>query len=199
MFNRLRNILRPAEQKSSRTSRLIAFESGGRARWTPRDYAALAREGELRRRRADDNWRRTGLEALSLDEVIEQFKERAAAYEDADGSDATEHLYDDLKHATDELQRRPGDQRRALFALYTDPDIRVRQAAASADAGAAIVATLIVRLTTLSVEQLTQRFIELVFEQKRAELYGEIAKLNRLLRQMWAVQDELKSRPGDEI
>lgn len=45
MFNRLRNILRPAEQKSSRTARLIAIESGGRARWTPRDYAALAREG----------------------------------------------------------------------------------------------------------------------------------------------------------
>lgn len=45
MFNRLRNILRPAEQKSSRTARLIAIESGGRARWTPRDYAALTREG----------------------------------------------------------------------------------------------------------------------------------------------------------
>jgi HK97 family phage portal protein len=45
MFNRLRNILRPAEQKNSRTSRLIAIESGGRARWTPRDYAALSREG----------------------------------------------------------------------------------------------------------------------------------------------------------
>jgi HK97 family phage portal protein len=45
MFNRLRNRLRPAEQKSSRTARLIAIESGGRARWTPRDYAALAREG----------------------------------------------------------------------------------------------------------------------------------------------------------
>jgi HK97 family phage portal protein len=45
MLNRIRNILRPAEQKNSRTSRLIAIESGGRARWTPRDYAALAREG----------------------------------------------------------------------------------------------------------------------------------------------------------
>jgi HK97 family phage portal protein len=45
MFDKLRNILRPAEQKSSRTARLIAIESGGRARWTPRDYAALAREG----------------------------------------------------------------------------------------------------------------------------------------------------------
>jgi HK97 family phage portal protein len=45
MLNLIRNILRSAEQKSSRTARLIAIESGGRARWTPRDYAALTREG----------------------------------------------------------------------------------------------------------------------------------------------------------
>jgi HK97 family phage portal protein len=45
MFDRLKSLLRPPEQKASRTARLIALESGGRARWTPRDYAALAREG----------------------------------------------------------------------------------------------------------------------------------------------------------
>jgi HK97 family phage portal protein len=45
MFERLRNFLRPPEAKASRTARLIAFEAGGRARWTPRDYAALARKG----------------------------------------------------------------------------------------------------------------------------------------------------------
>ena len=45
MFDRLRNFLRPPEAKASHTARLIAFESGGRARWTPRDYAALSREG----------------------------------------------------------------------------------------------------------------------------------------------------------
>jgi HK97 family phage portal protein len=45
MLNRLKSLLRPQEQKTSRTARLIAIESGGRARWTPRDYAALAREG----------------------------------------------------------------------------------------------------------------------------------------------------------
>ncbi len=48
MLNLIRNILRPAEQKASQTARLIAIESGGRARWTPRDYAALAREGYTR-------------------------------------------------------------------------------------------------------------------------------------------------------
>lgn len=47
MFDRLQNFLRPPEAKASRTARLLAFESGGRARWTPRDYAALAREGYL--------------------------------------------------------------------------------------------------------------------------------------------------------
>src|SRR5438105_7295288 len=42
LFSRL---LSPPEAKASRTARLIALEGGGRARWTPRDYAALAREG----------------------------------------------------------------------------------------------------------------------------------------------------------
>jgi len=45
MLNALKNLLRAPEAKASRTAQLIAFESGGRARWTPRDYAALAREG----------------------------------------------------------------------------------------------------------------------------------------------------------
>ena len=47
MFEGLKQILRPPEAKASRTSQVLAFESGGRARWTPRDYAALAREGYL--------------------------------------------------------------------------------------------------------------------------------------------------------
>ncbi len=48
MFDTLKSLLRIPEQKQSRTSRLIAIESGGRARWTPRDYAALTREGYTR-------------------------------------------------------------------------------------------------------------------------------------------------------
>jgi HK97 family phage portal protein len=40
-----RRALQPGEQKRSRTAPLIAWHDGGRARWTPRDYAALAREG----------------------------------------------------------------------------------------------------------------------------------------------------------
>ena len=46
MFDRLKHMLAP-ETKSSRTAKLLAFENGGRARWTPRDYAGLAREGYL--------------------------------------------------------------------------------------------------------------------------------------------------------
>lgn len=45
MFDRLKKLIAAPEQKVSRTGALIALESGGRARWTPRDYAALTREG----------------------------------------------------------------------------------------------------------------------------------------------------------
>ena len=49
----LRNLLRrarqePPEQKASRTGALLALFAEGRARWTPRDYAQLAREGYQR-------------------------------------------------------------------------------------------------------------------------------------------------------
>ncbi|MEA2876063.1 MAG: hypothetical protein QOF14_1259 [Hyphomicrobiales bacterium] len=48
MLNTLRNLLLPPEQKASRTGQVIALQSGGRARWTPRDYSALAREGYVK-------------------------------------------------------------------------------------------------------------------------------------------------------
>jgi len=48
MLNTLKNLLRPPEAKASRTSQVIALQSGGRPRWTPRDYAALAREGYVK-------------------------------------------------------------------------------------------------------------------------------------------------------
>ena len=47
MFERVKRLIAPPEIKVSRTAQVLAFESGGRARWTPRDYAALAREGYL--------------------------------------------------------------------------------------------------------------------------------------------------------
>jgi HK97 family phage portal protein len=45
MLNALRNLLRAPEQKASRTGNVIALQSAGQARWTPRDYAALTRAG----------------------------------------------------------------------------------------------------------------------------------------------------------
>jgi HK97 family phage portal protein len=45
MLDRLKTLFRPPEQKASRAAQLISLESGTRARWTPRDYATLAREG----------------------------------------------------------------------------------------------------------------------------------------------------------
>jgi HK97 family phage portal protein len=45
MLDRLKSLFAAPEAKASRTAQLIAIDSGSRARWTPRDYAALAREG----------------------------------------------------------------------------------------------------------------------------------------------------------
>src|SRR5215471_11126132 len=48
MLNRFKSLFRAPARKSSRIGRLIALEGGGRARWTPRDYGTLAREGYAR-------------------------------------------------------------------------------------------------------------------------------------------------------
>jgi HK97 family phage portal protein len=48
MLRRLRHLLAPTENKASRSAQVLAFEHGGRARWTPRDYAALARAGYVK-------------------------------------------------------------------------------------------------------------------------------------------------------
>jgi HK97 family phage portal protein len=47
VLKQLKRLLRAPEAKASRTAQVIALQSGGRARWTPRDYAALAREGYM--------------------------------------------------------------------------------------------------------------------------------------------------------
>jgi HK97 family phage portal protein len=47
MLDLLKSLLRPPEQKTSRAAQLVQIEYGGRARWTPRDYASLAREGYM--------------------------------------------------------------------------------------------------------------------------------------------------------
>jgi HK97 family phage portal protein len=48
MLERLKTYWRAPERKASRATQLVAMQSGGRARWTPRDYAALSREGYMK-------------------------------------------------------------------------------------------------------------------------------------------------------
>src|SRR3954453_19931194 len=45
MMERLRRLWEAPEKKRSRTGALVALHEAGRAAWTPRNYAALAREG----------------------------------------------------------------------------------------------------------------------------------------------------------
>jgi HK97 family phage portal protein len=47
MFDRLKAYLAAPESKASRTAKLLAFQYEGRARWTAKDYASLAREGYM--------------------------------------------------------------------------------------------------------------------------------------------------------
>jgi phage portal protein BeeE len=82
MFNRLKSMLPPPEQKASRTARLIAIASGGRARWTPRDFAALTREGDR-----SALWQRvTKAPFLTVNE-----KRAATGYGEVTGGDVFQH------------------------------------------------------------------------------------------------------------
>lgn len=53
-------------------------------------------------------------------------------------------------------------------------------------------------LKKVSVAALVERFTALCVGQYEAELHGEGAKENRLIRAMFAVRDELKARPGHQ-
>lgn len=54
------------------------------------------------------------------------------------------------------------------------------------------------RLAEQSVQTLVSRFQKCALEQDKALLYDETERYNRLYREMDAIKDELKSRPGDE-
>lgn len=53
-------------------------------------------------------------------------------------------------------------------------------------------------LSTLSVDELVDRFVTITLAQDEALLRDEIAEFNKLFSQMEAVKDELRSRPGDQ-
>jgi ParB-like chromosome segregation protein Spo0J len=53
-------------------------------------------------------------------------------------------------------------------------------------------------LQGMSVAALVEKFCALCLSQYEAELRSELSKENRLIRQMFAVREELKARPGDQ-
>lgn len=53
-------------------------------------------------------------------------------------------------------------------------------------------------LKDMSVDQLVERFTAVTLSQFQAELYDEFGKYNKLYREMTAIEQELKSRPGDQ-
>ena len=54
------------------------------------------------------------------------------------------------------------------------------------------------KLADLTVPQLVDRFATIGIEQNSALLYDEFAKFSRLYREMDAINNELKSRHGDQ-
>lgn len=92
----------------------------------------LATEEKIRVLRGKPRERHTGLEQLPLGDLIERFKAIAIEYDEAGDPPENERLYWELDGVQDELMHREGDQRRALFGLYTDADVRIRAAAADA-------------------------------------------------------------------
>ena len=54
------------------------------------------------------------------------------------------------------------------------------------------------KLETVSVNDLVQLFVGLCVEQERELMRGDVPALNRLFDRVRAVEEELKSRPGDQ-
>lgn len=55
-----------------------------------------------------------------------------------------------------------------------------------------------VNVTEMTVSELVERFVAIALDQDQALLYDDYAKFNRLYKQMDAVRNELKRRPGDQ-
>ncbi|MDI4657346.1 phage portal protein [Xanthobacter autotrophicus] len=71
---------RPPEEKASRAAPLIALFSAGRPRWTPRDYASLAREGFAKNAIAYRAVRLIGESASALPLVLMAGREELEAH-----------------------------------------------------------------------------------------------------------------------
>ena len=55
-----------------------------------------------------------------------------------------------------------------------------------------------IKLQSMTVDQLVERFVAIALEQDEAELMGDTHKFSPLFWQMEAVEEELKARPGDQ-
>ena len=193
-------------------------------------------ESEIRDRRGG-GWGRTGLEEQTVEQLVERFKALAIEHDEAEDMPESERLYWEKDKVETELERRSGDQRRALIPLYVHPDVRIQ--AAAADATRTLAAALSrsrllaiddpewfppistegmserdldawfpgrkkdgppwrSKLKDLTVDQLVDRFQAIALDQDEALLIDAIPRFNRLFMQMQAVDEELKSRDGDQ-
>jgi hypothetical protein len=55
-----------------------------------------------------------------------------------------------------------------------------------------------ITLEAMTVDQLVERFAAIAVDQDQALLHDDIAKYNRLVDQLRAVEEQLKRRPGDQ-
>lgn len=77
--------------------------------------------------------RKRNLTEMSVDELVERFKQIALAQDAADLRDEItkyNRLFDLMGDVEEELKQRPGDQRRALVSLFDHPNPQVRVKAA---------------------------------------------------------------------
>ncbi|WP_438274823.1 DUF2019 domain-containing protein [Nitrobacter sp.] len=78
-------------------------------------------------------FRKVSLDAIPADQLVGRFAAITAAQDDALlGHELTKfnRLFDRMMEVSEELKRRPGDQRRALMALYSHPNMQVQLQAA---------------------------------------------------------------------
>ena len=77
----------------------------------------------------------SSLDALTVDQLVEQFAAIGVAQEQAiwdDDDDKYTSLFWRMNEVKEELKHRAGDQRRALLPLYNHPNVAVRLMAAKA-------------------------------------------------------------------
>jgi hypothetical protein len=55
-----------------------------------------------------------------------------------------------------------------------------------------------IKLNEITTAELVRRFVRIALDQDSAIRHGDNRKFNRLFKQMDAIKEELKSRPGDQ-